>query len=159
VCAARKTDVSLVISVFLDALAFLLAIPAMVFALEVIAALIFPSRKISGESNGVRRQSVVILVPAHDESTGIEKTLRDLDAQLGPRDRVLVVADNCSDDTAAVARTAGAEVIERHDPTKRGKGYALEFGLNYLKQNPPAAVVIIDADCRIAHGSIDRLVA
>src|SRR4029078_8125448 len=119
VCAAVSADVSLVISVFLDALAFLLAIPAMVFALEVIAALIFPSRKISGESNGVRRQPVVILVPAHDASTGIEKTLVDIDAHLGPRDRVLVVADNCSDDTAAVARIAGAEVIAGHEPAKR----------------------------------------
>ena len=52
-------------------------------------------------------------------------------------DRLLVIADNCEDDTAIVAATAGAEVIERHDLARRGKGYALESGLRHLGSAAP----------------------
>jgi cellulose synthase/poly-beta-1,6-N-acetylglucosamine synthase-like glycosyltransferase len=150
--------VSLFISFFLCSLALLLAIPATIFTLEVIAALVLPARRQNAlDSGGANRRSVAILVPAHNESTGILKTLNDIDTQLRPGDRVLVVADNCVDDTAPIAAAAGAEVIERKDLTKTGKGYALEFGLKHLNLNPPATVVVIDADCRIAEHTIDRL--
>jgi len=72
-------------------------------------------------------------------------------------DRMLVVADNCIDDTAAVAAATGAEVIERNDPTRMGKGYALDFALKHLSLDPPAIVIIIDADCRVEEGAIDQL--
>lgn len=78
--------------------------------------------------------------------------------QLAHGDRLLVVADNCSDATAAVARTCGAEVIERNDPSRRGKGHALAAGLRALAQDPPAVVVFVDADCALGPGSIERLV-
>jgi cellulose synthase/poly-beta-1,6-N-acetylglucosamine synthase-like glycosyltransferase len=61
--------------------------------------------------------------------------------------RLIVIADNCTDTTAQVARTAGATVIERADPQHRGKGYALAFGIAHLQQNPPDCVIILDADC------------
>ena len=54
-------------------------------------------------------------------------------------DRLLVVADNCSDDTAAVARAAGAEVTERSDVERRGKGYALDHGVRHLAADPSAS--------------------
>jgi cellulose synthase/poly-beta-1,6-N-acetylglucosamine synthase-like glycosyltransferase len=69
----------------------------------------------------------------------------------------MVIADNCTDETAAVARFAGAEVIERHDPGQRGKGYALDFGLRHLSAVPPDLVIIIDADCRVAADAVDAL--
>jgi cellulose synthase/poly-beta-1,6-N-acetylglucosamine synthase-like glycosyltransferase len=69
----------------------------------------------------------------------------------------LVVADNCSDDTATVARREGAEVVSRTDLIQRGKGYALAFGIRHLAADAPEIVVIIDADCRVAAGAIDRL--
>ena len=72
-------------------------------------------------------------------------------------DRFVVVADNCVDDTAAVAAAAGAEVVERHEVIKTGKGYALEFGLQHLSQDPPEIVIVIDADCRVTDDTIDRL--
>jgi cellulose synthase/poly-beta-1,6-N-acetylglucosamine synthase-like glycosyltransferase len=70
---------------------------------------------------------------------------------------LLVVADNCVDDTAAIAVSAGAEVLERQDPTRRGKGYALDYGLRHLASAPPEIVIVVDADCRLAMGAIDRL--
>jgi cellulose synthase/poly-beta-1,6-N-acetylglucosamine synthase-like glycosyltransferase len=98
------------------------------------------------------------LVPAHDESIGLVPTLDDLRQQLQASDRLLVVADNCSDDTAAMATKCGAEVIERHDLARRGKGYALDFGIKHLSSAPPDILIMVDADCRIAHGTIGALV-
>src|SRR5204862_3937180 len=54
-------------------------------------------------------------------------------------------------------RAAGAEVAERHDPLHRGKGYALDFGVRALESRPPAIVVVMDADCIIEEGSLERL--
>ena len=68
-----------------------------------------------------------VIVPAHDEEQNIAATVVSLLAVDYPRNRfrVVVVADNCTDKTAERAREAGADVIERVDATKRGKGYAL----------------------------------
>lgn len=87
-----------------------------------------------------------VLIPAHDEATGIAATLwalRDAD----PAIDLLVIADNCTDDTAARARDAGARVAERVEPARRGKGYALAFGRDVLAAAPPACVIVLDADC------------
>jgi cellulose synthase/poly-beta-1,6-N-acetylglucosamine synthase-like glycosyltransferase len=94
------------------------------------------------------------LIPAHNEGVGILPTIRDIQAQLGPNDSILVVADNCTDDTAAIVRAAGVEVAVRADPVRRGKGYALEFGMRQLCLNPPDVVVIMDADCRLGENAL-----
>src|SRR5581483_1342018 len=114
----------------LMALSALLAIPTAVLCLEIVAALALPQPS-SRVGNGVRRR-LAVLVPAHNESTGLLPTLADIRGQLLPEDRLVVIADNCTDDTAAVARAGGAEVIERQEFTKLGKGYALDHGLKYL---------------------------
>ena len=103
--------------------------------------------------------NVAVLIPAHNEASGIEATLRCLQAQLRAGDRVLVVADNCSDDTAALARQAGVEVIERSDAVDRGKGFALDFGVRHLSARPPSMVLIVDADCLLDAGALDTLAA
>jgi cellulose synthase/poly-beta-1,6-N-acetylglucosamine synthase-like glycosyltransferase len=97
-------------------------------------------------------------VPAHNEAAGITATLQAILGQLAAGDRILIVADNCSDNTATIAAMEGAEVIERCNPDLRGKGYALDFGVRHLAEEPPEIVVIIDADCHAAPGSIERLV-
>ena len=84
-------------------------------------------------------------------------TLEDIQTQLQHADLLLVVADNCVDDTAAIARTAGAEVIERHEPTRIGKGFALDFALKHLSSDPPAIIIVIDADCRLEPDAINQL--
>lgn len=108
--------------------------------------------------NGGGRWRVAIIVPAHNESSGLLPTLADLRRQLSSNDRLLVVADNCTDDTAAVARAAAAEVVERTDPNKRGKGFALAYGVDHLRADPPDVIVVVDADCRLAEHAIDNLV-
>lgn len=90
-----------------------------------------------------------VVVPAHDEESGIGETIESLLAMDYPRElfRVIVVADNCSDDTAGRARLAGVTVLERADRSRRGKGYALAYAFDrILTENLTDAVVVVDAD-------------
>jgi cellulose synthase/poly-beta-1,6-N-acetylglucosamine synthase-like glycosyltransferase len=91
-----------------------------------------------------------VLVPAHNESALIARCVHSLLAQEYPRDhlRVIVIADNCVDDTAEVARAAGAEVMVRTVPDVRGKGHALRWAMDRLfaDPDPSEAMVIVDAD-------------
>jgi cellulose synthase/poly-beta-1,6-N-acetylglucosamine synthase-like glycosyltransferase len=131
------------------------ALPCVVFFVEcVLGSLVRPRARADGPTPGPR---IAVLVPAHNESSGITPTLVGIASQLAPGDRLIVVADNCSDDTAAVAAQSGATVIERHDAERRGKGYALAFGLEHLAQDPPDVVIIVDADCQVSPGSLARL--
>jgi len=138
----------------LGALALLVSIPVVVLLIEVLAALRKGNPERQPNSN---RPPLAVLVPAHNESVSILPTLADILAEIGPRDRLLVVADNCSDDTAEVARSAGAEVIERRDDENRGKGHALDYGIRHLSGAAPEVVIIVDADCRLEKGAIDTL--
>jgi cellulose synthase/poly-beta-1,6-N-acetylglucosamine synthase-like glycosyltransferase len=103
---------------------------------------------------GALSHRTAVLIPAHNEGAGILPTIRDIQAQLGPHDSILVVADNCTDNTAAIVQTAGVEVTVRADPARRGKGYALEFGVRHLGRDPPDIVVVMDADCRLDENAL-----
>lgn len=91
---------------------------------------------------------IAIVVPAHNEAVGIARTIDNLVAiaQADGASQVCVVADNCSDDTAAIARAHGARVLERHDLNQRGKGYALDHAFSQLAGQGFVAYVVIDAD-------------
>ena len=143
------------LSLALMALALLWLVTALVFLVEVVAGC-FASKE---PENSVAQPDgrIAVLIPAHNEGAGLQATLDDVKPQLGPGDRLVVVADNCSDDTASVATERGAEVAVRNDLTRIGKGYALDWGIKYLATEPPDIVIVIDADCRVAHGTIARL--
>lgn len=131
-----------------------LLLPVLIFAAQVVLALTRPRNM--GSPAGPR-PTVAVLVPAHNESVGIAAPLRAISAQLQGGDRLLVVADNCDDDTADRARACGAEVVERQDAQHRGKGYALDFGVRHLAEAPPDVVVVVDADCMLHADALDRL--
>ncbi len=137
------------------AAALFLLLLVMVVAFECVLG-VLPLQPVEPSSETTMPRSVV-LVPAHDEHLGIEQTVHQLRAQLGPTDRLLVVADNCTDATADLARKAGAEVIERQDKAQRGKGYAISFGVEHLGHAPPDVVVIVDADCVLSDGALATL--
>ena len=103
------------------------------------------------------RARVAVLVPAHDEAVSIVATLRSIAPQLASHDRLIVVADNCMDRTAALAAREGSEVVVRTDCVHRGKGHALHAGIRYLQADAPEIVIVIDADSRLTPGFIDRL--
>jgi cellulose synthase/poly-beta-1,6-N-acetylglucosamine synthase-like glycosyltransferase len=132
----------------------LLLLPSLLLATEI--ALSVSDRSKPATSTGPRA-SLAVVVPAHDEAPIIASTLRCIAAQLHLSDRLLVVADNCSDDTAAVAAAEGAEVIVRTDALRRGKGYALDFAVRRLAASPPAIVLVIDADCLVVGNAIEQL--
>ncbi len=121
------------LSVLLLLVAVPLTIAASIFLIEICAAILSKEPSLA-YSDAANRSRVVVLIPAHDESAGILPTLEDVKGQLQPGDRLLVVADNCTDDTAAVAAKAGADVIERRDDLRRGKSYALDFGIRSLRE-------------------------
>ncbi|WP_422418609.1 glycosyltransferase family 2 protein [Pseudomonas sp. GZD-222] len=138
----------------LGAVAVLTLLPVLVLFTQVLLACL-PAR--SGQQPNGARPRVAVLVPAHNESSVILATLASIRPQLLAGDRLLVVADNCTDDTAALARSVGAEAAERHDEHLRGKGYALDFGVRHLAGDAPEVVIIIDADCQVSEGSVDHL--
>jgi len=132
----------------------LAALPTLVFVVEVLAALPRARRVLPPVDPSLR---VAVLVPAHDEARGIAATLATIAPQLRAGDRLLVVADNCSDATADVARAAGAEVFERSDEARRGKSFAVASGVTFLAADAPDIVILVDADCRVEAGAIDAL--
>lgn len=149
--------VSLLLSLLhlvLAAYAFLVALPATILCTEILLALL-PRRR-DPRTDGTRPR-IAVLVPAHNESTGVLPTLSAITAQLSPGDRLVVIADNCSDDTAAVAQAAGAEVTERRHLQLRGKSYALDHGVKFLRADPPSVVIVIDADCTLGDHCLERL--
>ncbi len=110
-------------------------------------------------------RKIGILIPAHNEELllgGVLDRLRTLDY---PPDssQIFVIADNCTDSTAQVARAHGGEVLERTDAGLRGKGYALEWALRLLLQDEHRfdAFLILDADSYLSENFLqvmdDRL--
>ena len=155
-------------------LSALMLVPLTVLLAQVVAACLPQSRMTSLKGtggvdghHGLQRPRIAVLVPAHNEASGIQATLDSIRPQLIDGDRLLVVADNCSDATAAIALDAGAEVIERTDPSCFGKGHALDCGVRYLANTHalgqghdialPDVIIIIDADCEAGTGAIARL--
>jgi cellulose synthase/poly-beta-1,6-N-acetylglucosamine synthase-like glycosyltransferase len=135
-----------------------LAVPFVLAALYLlvltVAACLHPDRqRISGIFHGPRvpQSRFVILIPAHNEELLLGDVLHRLRDQSYPKTHyeVVVIADNCEDMTAEVARKGGATTLVRHDLTNRGKGQALNWAMQGpLMQLPQPwdAVVIMDAD-------------
>ena len=109
-----------------------------------------------------RRLRFDVIVPAHNEAAVIEGVVASLRTLDWPADgfRVLVIADNCTDSTAVLARAAGAEVLERHDTERRGKGYALAFAFQASQAHGWAyAVVVVDADTEVSANLLEAFAA
>ncbi len=120
--------------------------------LSLSAVLVTKRRKVSNiPATELSRPNFAILVPAHNEEAMLNILLASLAALAYPRSRytVYVVADNCTDKTAEEARANDrVQVYERFDDTKRGKGYALNWLLQKLKEDRHIhdAYVVLDAD-------------
>lgn len=104
-------------------------------------------RKAPAAPAGTDRRQVVVLIPAHNEAAAITATVRSVLAQTRPADQVLVVADNCTDDTVALAQAAGAATFVTEGNTDRKAG-ALNQALDALDGTlaDDDAVLVMDAD-------------
>jgi cellulose synthase/poly-beta-1,6-N-acetylglucosamine synthase-like glycosyltransferase len=124
------------------------------FVLEVWTGL-FARRLSVPDNDGA---SAIIVIPAHNEEAVIGRTVAQLGAE-AKEFAILVIADNCTDRTAEVARAAGTQVIVRDEMDRRGKGFALEAARAHLLNTPTDVVIVIDADCRIDRDSLHALAA
>ncbi|MBI1424904.1 MAG: glycosyltransferase [Gammaproteobacteria bacterium] len=130
-----------------------LAVPALAFSLYLLVLTLLSRAERAITPDTKRRLRFDVIVPAHNEQAAIETVVGNLSVLDWPQEgfRILVVADNCTDATAALARAAGAHVLVRHDEEKRGKGYALEYAFAESRQQGWAdAVVVVDADTQVS---------
>jgi len=97
--------------------------------------------------SAAQRLRLAVIIPAHNEQLNIVRCVESIAAsRQGLDSEIVVVADNCNDDTAECARSAGARVLERQDGQRRGKGYALDFAFQTLLPEGFDGFLIVDAD-------------
>jgi cellulose synthase/poly-beta-1,6-N-acetylglucosamine synthase-like glycosyltransferase len=96
--------------------------------------------------------TLTVLIPAHNEAASLPSTLASLIAQSQPQ-RIIVVADNCTDATADIARTAGVEILETVRNSQKKAG-ALNQALKQLLpgQGDNDLVMVMDADTLLDDG-------
>lgn len=138
-----------------------LALPATAFSLYLLLFTLLSGAP-SMAPRSSRRLCFDVVIPAHNEATVIESAIASLHKLDWPADgfHVLVVADNCTDSTAALARAAGAEVLERNDTERRGKGYALDLAFRASQARGWAwAVVVVDADTEVSANLLEAFAA
>ena len=143
----------------LSALLLALALPACVACVYLLMQTLM-SGGLAPPARSSRQLRFDLVVPAHNEALAIAATVANLQLLDWPRERyrIMVVADNCTDATAALAAAAGATVLERHDTTRRGKGYALQFAFQRSRADGRAdAVVVIDADAQVSGNLLEAL--
>jgi cellulose synthase/poly-beta-1,6-N-acetylglucosamine synthase-like glycosyltransferase len=144
-------------AVLCTAAAALLCVPCALLLLQALMAWRRPEDEYGSAAAPTSWPRLVVLMPAHNEAGGIAVSIAAVRAQLSARDRLLVIADNCTDDTAQVAQAAGATVMSRANSELRGKGYALDFGVRALEADPPEVVIVIDADCQVHPNTLAHL--
>lgn len=127
----------------------LLTLPGTVELAMLTFAAMLPSRDRLPKSIGTTIAKFAVVIPAHNEAAAIVRCVRSISACTPPDSveaQILVVADNCTDATAELARTANARVLVRTDSAKRGKGFALQYAFQILLDEGFDAVFVVDAD-------------
>lgn len=106
-------------------------------------------------------KSFALIVAAHNEEIVVGKILESLKSLDYPKELydIFVIADNCTDNTAAIARKYDVNVFERFDKNKRGKGYALEwmFDKIFKMDKKYDAVGIFDADNLVSENFLNEM--
>jgi cellulose synthase/poly-beta-1,6-N-acetylglucosamine synthase-like glycosyltransferase len=136
---------------------WIVALPAAAASLYVLVMTLL-SAKLPALAPSGRRLRFDVIVPAHNEESVIANVVRSVKAVDWPADqfKVVVVADNCTDATAAIATAEGAHVMQRFDQENRGKGYALDFAFKASRARGWAdAVVVIDADASVSRNLLE----
>lgn len=101
-----------------------------------------------------KERKFAIVIPAHNEEKVISKTLYSLFGLIYPKNLcdIIVVADNCTDNTAKIARKLGAEVMERTNEQNKGKGYALRWAFDRIldREEDYDGIVVFDSDSLVS---------
>ena len=143
------------------ALCLALLIPATLACALYLLPTLFRRRPRPRRLDPFPRHHFTVLVPSHNEESTLPAALRSLRAADYPPAllHVVVVADNCADRTAAVAAEAGATALVRCDPNRRGKGFALAYGLAHVLKPATDVVLVLDADCELNVQGLRHLAA
>ena len=139
-----------------------ITIPLVLELLLVTAANLLPFRRqVGADESQSKRDDVTltIVVPAHNEEQLVGRCVTSLCAAAGSGVRILVVAHNCTDATAAVAASAGAEVLEYNDPAATGKGFALRYGFEHGLSAGADGVMVVDADSTVSSNTVSDVQA
>jgi cellulose synthase/poly-beta-1,6-N-acetylglucosamine synthase-like glycosyltransferase len=110
--------------------------------------------------SAARLPRLAVVIPAHNEGETIRACLQSVRAchRFDELATLFVVADNCTDATATIARAAGADLIVRNNDTLRGKGHALHFAFTLLGQRSYFdAFLVVDADTEAAPNLIEEV--
>ncbi|MAO64149.1 MAG: hypothetical protein CL666_04050 [Balneola sp.] len=104
--------------------------------------------------NSELNRKFAFIIPAHNEEKIISKTIYSLSGLIYPKINydVFVIADNCTDQTAQIARTLGTNVLERTNPDRKGKGYALRWAFDTVLSHKKKydALIVVDADSLVS---------
>src|SRR5580658_5151274 len=122
----------LTISLMILSAALLIAtLPLLVELLVLTVAALLPSGSdMKNEESEETPLRLAVIVPAHNEEAHIGRCVRSILASEPKSVEVLVVAHNCSDNTALEAARAGARVLALDDASRTGKGFALHHGFS-----------------------------
>jgi len=106
-----------------------------------------------------RWRKIAVVIPAHNEEITIAGTIASVRAVHYPAAyfAIIVIADNCTDATAAIALREGAEVFERTSAEERSKGHALRWAFDRLRGREFEGVAIIDADSTVSRNFLSVL--
>jgi cellulose synthase/poly-beta-1,6-N-acetylglucosamine synthase-like glycosyltransferase len=136
----------MLIDFMIKCMLMMLALPAGYLLSSTIASYLFRKK----EPSRNRYLNIGVAIPAHNEEESIARTIGSILGNDYPANRfeVYVIADNCTDQTASRAREAGAQVFERFDDERRGKGFALDWFLTSCRRHyvQTDAIAIVDAD-------------
>jgi len=128
-------------------------LPGTLELLVLTVAAIFPKKGllIDKTQKSIKLPKLAIVMPSHNEAAGIAACIANIQTSLKQTTgcELVVIADNCNDDTAEIAVTSGARVLIRQNETQRGKGYALDFAFRTLINEDFDAFLVIDADSRV----------
>jgi cellulose synthase/poly-beta-1,6-N-acetylglucosamine synthase-like glycosyltransferase len=144
------TSLSIVLAALLGLLAAVLLLPTLADCVSLIK-IVF-SRAAARRRSEPALPRLLVLVPAHNEQMMVGACIESLLRMQYPvqRREIVVIADNCADGTAAAARAAGAQCLERRDHVRPGKPRAIAWALESLSLDSYDAVVIVDADTVVA---------
>jgi len=103
--------------------------------------------------------TVTVLIPAHNEESCIDETIRSIRSQSHAPERIIVVADNCTDGTATIARTAGVEVFATRGNTQKKAGALNQaLAVTLPEQRDNDLVMVMDADTTLDDGFLEAAV-
>lgn len=113
---------------------------------------------LSRDLHGISPHTIIVLIPAFNEEGSVKDVISRVPATVcGRLTKVLVINDGSTDNTSAIARSAGAAVMEM--PKNSGQGAALQAGYLFALQNGTRFVAVVDGDGQWDPSDLSEMIA